>query len=50
MLCPLKIHILEPNPQSDGMGPLRGHEGGAHINGINALIKVAQENSLTPAA
>lgn len=25
-----------------------GHEGGAHVNGINALVKETPENSLAP--
>ena len=42
-LYPPKIHMLKPNPQCGAGGRifkrLLGHEGGALINGISALIK-----------
>lgn len=49
-LCPLQIHILKPNPHCDGMDFSRwlGHESGAPMNGISALIKGTPQSSLTP--
>ena len=46
-LCPLKIPMLKPNPQSDsirrwGLLEWLDHKGGALANGISALIKEGQ--------
>ena len=48
-LCSCKIHMLTLNPQCDGirrweLGRWIGHEGGALMNGITALIKETPES------
>lgn len=45
------IHLLKPNPQCDdvrrwGFGKLLGHEGGASMTGMSALIKGTSESFL----
>ena len=45
--------MLKPNPQYDGFGGgifgrWLGHEGGALMNGVSALIKETPESSFTP--
>ena len=49
--------MLKPNPESDGVRRCGhwemirwSHEGGAHMNGFNALIKETPESSLAPSA
>lgn len=45
-----KIHMLKPNPKYDSIRRWLGHEDGALINRISALIKEALERSLPPSA
>ena len=48
-----KIHVLNPNPQWDGigggiMGRWLGHEGGTHISEISALTEETSDSSCAP--
>ena len=56
-LCYPQIHMLNPNPQGDGIrrwglssGRRLGHEGEALINGIRALTKGIWETPLAPSS
>lgn len=54
-LCQLKFIFWNPNPPCDGFRRWSlkrqfGHEGGALINEISALIKGTPETSITPSA
>ena len=52
-VCPSKFHMRNPSPQGDGIWKWAserclGHQVGALMNGINALIKEAPEMSSSP--
>lgn len=52
-MCPMKVHMLTPKPQGDGvrrwgLWEVTGYKGGALLSGTNVLIKETLESSLTP--
>lgn len=50
-MSPPNSYLKDLNPQCDGaFGKYLGHEGGAHMDEINALIKDIPETSLVSSA
>lgn len=52
-LCPQEIRMLKSCHQGNGIGTgtfgrWLGHESGAHMNGVGALVIEAPESNLTP--
>lgn len=52
-MCPMKVHMLTPKPQGDGVRrwgfwEVTGYKGEALLSGTSVLIKGTLESSLTP--